>query len=306
MRFGVYVETQGEVIIIWPEDSTEGARVRIDKLKGSKGTRFWFVCWETGRRVETLLVSDLQIGTRYTFGYDIVAQKRSNGDEEPNALEILEARLTGADGRFPAWGVERRRLLRLRDGGDEDEGTPSGEDAPDGLGQCVDHALLPVGKARQSPEIAMQAVELRLPEAAHLHEPTSGDLQSRVLQASYASVCDYPELSVDALAKGWANDDGRDMKLVWAAAGLEVVASRLQTRQPAHALLLISSSAEAATWTQIVQLTLGRQRCPKTYAVCPVTGALVSRLYFRQRRFVSAEAQRLRPPSKSPLYRPAR
>lgn len=285
----------------------------VKRVLNNFGYKYYFICDMTARPVTTLYLKDDRFRSRHYLGVPYTSQA---GRIEKDQLETytLVRRLVGTDGRGPARGSNRdrvvQRLLTL-----ESRGALLELDAQRAVQKHLDRAVQPARKPRSprdevstkkaamlrrrkgyfSPSLIIGGMldDIRGIRVRPPAEPTGA-----LLQGAIHSIDRYPCLSLPELAQMMP----RDSQEIWAEA------LRWETKtlsEPLEALIAIdrrssrrfalvrSFPRDGERHEQVLEIVPGGQKNPKYYFVCPVTGARADTLYYRDGRFASAKAQRL-------------
>lgn len=300
VRFLVRTEAEGESVTIWLEPFWSGQKVQVTKTKGPTWKRFRFVCWYTGKSIDKFFVIWGGLESRYTLEFNIIRETPPATNPKQAEINRAKARLSGADGRWPAWGADRQRLLRRPDLAEAlaKTGSSSTHAAPHfgaELGDQADVRKLGRRAPEVCPAVTCRLFALDVETTQECDEPA---LQGDVLLTPSAVATQYPVLPIDLLIKHKCPQAELGLRLSWPEAGLENVFIRWWQRTQASTLLMLKMSFDPLSPTTAIVLRSGKQRHPKTYMRCPVTGSIVSHLYYRAGRFASAKAQNLEHPSR--------
>ena len=301
----------------------------VKRVLNNFGYKYFFICDRTLRPVTALYLDRDRFRSRHSLQVPY-ASEAGRVQKDQYEAEALGRRLIGKDGRGPARGANRDRVVK-RLQALESRGALIEPDALRAVQRHLDRPAAPVRKPRQlsrevstkqaaalrrrkgyySPSLIIGGMldEIRAVRVRPPAEPTRALLQGQIL-----SIDRYPCLSMPELTRMMP----RGSEEIWAEA------FRWETKtlgKPLEALIAVDRRAgrrfalvrsylgDGERQEQVLEIAAGGQKNPKYYFVCPVTGARADTLYYRHGRFASAKAQRLIHASqrgKTSIWRPNR
>jgi hypothetical protein len=280
--------------------------VLLTTSPGLLGGLPWFVCPLSGGRVRTLYFDGERLGGRKALGLAYSSQSRSQKtrlhDRKARVIEALSNPRLQLKRRQALIGLLEDLVAKL----DVVDGYVL--DALEALNEENEHlkaqrrrrhagghpppmstaAAITAGRRGRAKVLTSHAIGLHLRQQAKLQRQESLD----ALKAPLDELGAYPELDLRAFRLGQGVASG--LRLLWPSGRGGPSVEILTYLDTKRSWLVVENFREATAPLQVINLLDGAHQ---KFFACPVTGKRCLKLYFREGRFASAEAQRLVPAS---------
>lgn len=295
-------------ISTWEAGNVSDSMIKLKNKQVEFGYRTYLCCPECHRSFEELHHVGGMWTCRMCAGGLIITSGPSKANRHYSKLAALRARLLGLDGKGPARGMNRQRIIG------ELQRTPFVDRLYSDLAPVFEAAIKKErGRRRRSlprlrPGLNTRdalAVGSRLtvlpalpaPEShTRLHLCGSATSESMLPPAQVGIIEHFPSLDIRLIAKAWQPDsEGRwAHTLVWRAGsgGTMLLLADLDSRLGPH--LRVAHEGSSGRVVQLIKLELRASgQGNRWYMLCPLTGRWCDLLSFRNGFFASPTAQRL-------------
>lgn len=285
----------------------------VKRVQNNFGYKYYLLCNLTGKPVTTLYLSGDRFRSRHSLQAPYASQAGQATRDQYEA-DALGRRMLGKDGRGPARGNNRDRLLQALLAL-EGRGALLEPDVQVVVAKQLARAAQPSRKPRTPRNEVSTAMAVRLRRRKGYHSPSliiggmldqirwirlrpPAEPAGAVLDGPIRSIERYPRLSLQELTQLMPKDSVE----IWAEAlrwETDTLGQPLEVRiaidrQTGRRFALVwSYLGDGERQEQVLEIAAGAQKNPRRYFVCPVTGTRAETLYYRDGRFASAKAQRL-------------